>query len=165
MFDDVFSGLDKVTERNIFSRVFSKDGLLHKNGTTVILATHSVHHLVDADYVIALAKGGGIVEQGTYQRLQTTGTYVKNLNVEEPNSSDEDDEGELEDSGARQTSEPELAKATSNTTDAEEDTKLASDRSTFKYYFSSMGNFALSLIFFTVVGSGVLQNIRCEFRN
>lgn len=41
MFDDVFSGLDKVTEQAVFSRVFGKDGLLRKNGTTVILATHA----------------------------------------------------------------------------------------------------------------------------
>jgi ATP-binding cassette, subfamily C (CFTR/MRP), member 1 len=41
IFDDVFSGLDKVTEQTIFTRVFGKDGLLRKNGTTVILATHA----------------------------------------------------------------------------------------------------------------------------
>jgi ABC-type bacteriocin/lantibiotic exporter with double-glycine peptidase domain len=41
IFDDVFSGLDKVTEQIIFTRVFGKDGLLRKNGTTVILATHA----------------------------------------------------------------------------------------------------------------------------
>jgi ABC-type multidrug transport system fused ATPase/permease subunit len=41
IFDDVFSGLDKVTEQIIFTRIFGKDGLLRKNGTTVILATHA----------------------------------------------------------------------------------------------------------------------------
>lgn len=41
MFDDVFSGLDKVTEQAVFSRVFGRDGLLRKNGTTIILATHA----------------------------------------------------------------------------------------------------------------------------
>jgi len=41
IFDDVFSGLDKVTEQIIFTQVFGKEGLLRKNGTTIILATHA----------------------------------------------------------------------------------------------------------------------------
>lgn len=41
IFDDVFSALDKATERIVFARVFSKDGLLRRSGATVILATHS----------------------------------------------------------------------------------------------------------------------------
>lgn len=45
MFDDVFSGLDKVTEEAVFSRVFGKGGLLRKNGTTVVFATHAGQYL------------------------------------------------------------------------------------------------------------------------
>lgn len=49
MFDDVFSALDKTTERIVFARVFSKDGLLRRSRTTIILATHSgktqSHHI------------------------------------------------------------------------------------------------------------------------
>ncbi|KAF7550053.1 hypothetical protein G7Z17_g5969 [Cylindrodendrum hubeiense] len=41
IFDDVFSGLDKVTEQAVFTQVFGKNGLLSKNGVTVILATHA----------------------------------------------------------------------------------------------------------------------------
>lgn len=41
IFDDVFSGLDKVTEQAVFSQIFGKDGLLRKNETSVILATHA----------------------------------------------------------------------------------------------------------------------------
>lgn len=41
VFDDVFSGLDKVTEQAVFTRVFSRTGLLRQTGTTIILATHS----------------------------------------------------------------------------------------------------------------------------
>jgi ATP-binding cassette, subfamily C (CFTR/MRP), member 1 len=41
IFDDVFSGLDKVTEQAVFTQVFGKDGLLRKNGTIIILATHA----------------------------------------------------------------------------------------------------------------------------
>jgi ABC-type multidrug transport system fused ATPase/permease subunit len=41
IFDDIFSALDKATERLVFARVFSKDGLLRRSRTTIILATHS----------------------------------------------------------------------------------------------------------------------------
>ena len=40
IFDDVFSGLDTVTEQHVFAAVFGKDGLLAQLGTTIILATH-----------------------------------------------------------------------------------------------------------------------------
>jgi ABC-type nitrate/sulfonate/bicarbonate transport system ATPase subunit len=40
VFDDVFSGLDTITEELVFSRVFGQQGLLRQTGTTVILATH-----------------------------------------------------------------------------------------------------------------------------
>ena len=41
IFDDVFSGLDNITEQLVFSRVFGRNGLLKKANTAVILATHS----------------------------------------------------------------------------------------------------------------------------
>lgn len=40
VFDDVFSGLDTITEELVFSRVFGQQGLLRQTGTAVILATH-----------------------------------------------------------------------------------------------------------------------------
>lgn len=54
VFDDVFSGLDKVTERTVFNRVFGKGGLLRKNGTTVILATHASKSLIVHSYFDSL---------------------------------------------------------------------------------------------------------------
>lgn len=39
--DDVLSGLDAVTEEHVFRKVFGRDGLFRRSGTTVILATHS----------------------------------------------------------------------------------------------------------------------------
>ncbi|RSM15280.1 hypothetical protein CEP52_000842 [Fusarium oligoseptatum] len=81
MFDDVFSGLDKVTEQAVFSRVFGRDGLLRKNGTTIILATHAVHRLPESDFVIALDKGGRLIEQGTFSDLRSGGGYVESLDI------------------------------------------------------------------------------------
>jgi len=39
--DDIFSGLDAVTEKLLFKRLFSEHGLLRESRTTVILVTHS----------------------------------------------------------------------------------------------------------------------------
>lgn len=41
IFDDVLSGLDSLTEELVFQRVIGPNGLLRKNGATVVLATHS----------------------------------------------------------------------------------------------------------------------------
>ena len=79
--DDVFSGVDADTEEHIFRRLFSKSGLLRRNGTTVILVTHAVSRLPYADWVVVLDKKGTISEQGTYYNLREHGAYVANLAV------------------------------------------------------------------------------------
>ena len=43
MLDDVFSGLDAISEDRIFSRLLGRSGLLRRLGTTVILVTHAAH--------------------------------------------------------------------------------------------------------------------------
>lgn len=55
--DDVFSGLDNKTAHNVFQRVFSKKGLLHKDCRTVVLAINKIHLLPEADYITMLEKG------------------------------------------------------------------------------------------------------------
>ena len=39
--DDVFSGMDAVTEHLIFNRLLGSEGLLRNNGATVIIVTHA----------------------------------------------------------------------------------------------------------------------------
>ena len=78
MLDDVFSGLDADTEEHIFTLLFGPNGVLRKLGTTVILGTHAVHRLSYSDHV-AVIKDGAIIEQGTFEFLQTAGGYVQNL--------------------------------------------------------------------------------------
>lgn len=41
IFDDVLSGLDATTSQHVFDHVFGWRGLLRRQGTTVILATHA----------------------------------------------------------------------------------------------------------------------------
>ena len=67
--DDVFSGLDAISEDRIFSRLLGKTGLLRRLGTTVTLVTHAAHRLSYADQIIALSVQGTVSEQGTFEQL------------------------------------------------------------------------------------------------
>ncbi|KAJ7805393.1 P-loop containing nucleoside triphosphate hydrolase protein [Mycena olivaceomarginata] len=60
--DDVFSALDAETEAGVWVALFDREeGLLR--GKTVLLATHGIHRLDRADYIVSMAHGR-IVEQG-----------------------------------------------------------------------------------------------------
>ncbi|KAK7192380.1 Canalicular multispecific organic anion transporter 1-like protein 2 [Paraphaeosphaeria sporulosa] len=85
--DDVFSGLDADTEARVFRQVFAPGGLIRRRGTTAILCTHSVKHLLDADHVIVLGNGT-IAEQGSYADLMTECGYVRGLDLGSSSSSD-----------------------------------------------------------------------------
>lgn len=41
IFDDVFSGLDANTQRNVFTRLLGPEGLLRMWNATVVIATHA----------------------------------------------------------------------------------------------------------------------------
>jgi ABC-type multidrug transport system fused ATPase/permease subunit len=79
--DDVFSGIDADTEEHVFRKLLSREGLLRRTDTTIILVTHAVARLSYSDWVVALNKEGVIEEQGTYDNLRRSGTYVSNLTV------------------------------------------------------------------------------------
>ncbi|KAJ6438338.1 ABC multidrug transporter [Purpureocillium lavendulum] len=131
IFDDVFSGLDKVTEKIVFNRLFAQDGLLRRSGTSIILATHAVHHLPSSDLVIALGRDGSIVQQGTFHDLRSREGYVRDLDISLPRSdtdkgvAEEPEDGDSDEKPAV-VDEPEEAES------------RATDRSTFKYYLASV---------------------------
>ncbi|PWY88307.1 multidrug resistance-associated protein [Aspergillus heteromorphus CBS 117.55] len=80
-FDDVLSGLDNATGRLVFNNVFGPAGLLRRLGCLVFLATHSVHHLPQADSIIVL-EDGQVLEQGSYIQLRSKpGGYVQRLSI------------------------------------------------------------------------------------
>lgn len=131
--DDVFSGLDAISEDRIFSRLLGKSGLLRRLGTTVILVTHGAHRLPYADNIIALSHQGTISEQGKFGDLVAAGGYITNL-------------------GARHVSESagthkdETVTVKTNTSDDRARQNAADDLhrpignwATYKYYFTSTG--------------------------
>ncbi|KAL7790898.1 P-loop containing nucleoside triphosphate hydrolase protein [Trichoderma ceciliae] len=158
IFDDVFSALDKATERIVFARIFSKDGLLRRNGTTIILATHSVHLLPNSDNIIALGQNGQVIEQGSFAKLQSSGKYVQSLDITEMPPDDDSEaiskQGIIEEVEklTKENEEQELGR--------EEEQTVSSDRSTFKYYFSAMRPLSLALGGTYIVGSAFSSTFR-----
>ncbi|QGI63185.1 hypothetical protein CEK26_007138 [Fusarium fujikuroi] len=153
IFDDVFSGLDKVTEQIIFTRVFGKDGLLRKNGTTIILATHAVNRLPESDFVVVLEKGGRLVEQGTYHELRSGNGYIHDLDI---SSHDDHD-----DQPSAKTKPGEESGKTDNK-DAVEDEpiEVPSDRSVFMYYFKANGIHNMLTQILLIATAGVITSFR-----
>ncbi|RDW58811.1 ABC transporter-3 [Coleophoma cylindrospora] len=81
--DDALSGLDLRTEKQVFSQVFGKGGILQQIGATVIMATHATHLLLNADHIIILGNDGQIEDQGNFRELRARGGYVGNMIVQE----------------------------------------------------------------------------------
>ncbi|KAF3128104.1 hypothetical protein TWF703_009706 [Orbilia oligospora] len=96
--DDIFSGLDAVTEERIFARLLGPDGLLRKNRNTIILATHAgnnprtdfslrsmktniylVHRLPSTNQIIVMTKEGSIQSRGTWESLSSDSTFMEIL--------------------------------------------------------------------------------------
>lgn len=69
LLDDVFSGLDPVTEELIFRSLLGSNGILRNSSQTVVLATHAVHLLPSADMVILLGETQDFVYQGPRSSL------------------------------------------------------------------------------------------------
>ncbi|CAM1508146.1 Fc.00g049940.m01.CDS01 [Cosmosporella sp. VM-42] len=153
IFDDVFSGLDKVTEQAVFDQVFGNDGLLRKNGTTAILATHAVHRLPESDFIIALGQGGRIVDQGVWNDLRSRGGYIESLDIS----------GSLHDEGDEPAEEKvPVSKAKSNklAPGIEADDEPPSDTSVFKYYFQAIRIYNLGIQVILVASSAAINMFR-----
>lgn len=58
LLDDCFSGLDSKTESLVFSRLLGSQGLLKRLGCTIVLATHAVRYVYEADELLILGQRG-----------------------------------------------------------------------------------------------------------
>ncbi|CAH0020273.1 unnamed protein product [Clonostachys rhizophaga] len=139
LFDDILSGLDSTTESHVFAAIFGPTGLLRRNKSTTILATHSVHFLPYADHIICIGPEGNIVQQGSFTELSAIGGYVSSLGIKNnqnllgyinPKASN----GETENNSKTKTPEP----------DGED--KSQKPRGVYRYYVKSVG-YGMSLLY------------------
>ncbi|KAK3682042.1 P-loop containing nucleoside triphosphate hydrolase protein [Podospora appendiculata] len=80
--DDILKGLDADTYAKCFTAVLGPEGLLRRNRTAVILATHNIQLLPHAEHIIVLSEEGRIIEKGNFDQLNSSeGGYVNGLGL------------------------------------------------------------------------------------
>lgn len=146
--DDVLSALDTTTAEAIFSSVFSSSGMLRSELRTVILATHAVQFLKDADQIIILddSQRATICAEkdaiGTYaQQLQFTYTASP---TQEDTAIDKEVNGLLDGIHAEVSKISNFAKGT--------------DFSLYRYLFQSVPAWLIALFFFGCVIQTLIDN-------
>jgi ABC-type multidrug transport system fused ATPase/permease subunit len=155
VFDDILSGLDADTEEQVFSRVFAASGLLKRRGATVILCTHSIRHLPNADHIIALGPDGSLVEEGTFQDLLANKKYVHGLGITQSDSRTSGSSTptpEIDEGSYIIRTKSTVVGSVDNTPDQSRQT---GDSSVYRYYFASMGA-PFAVVF-------ILLGISCAF--
>ncbi|PIA90546.1 ABC transporter C family member 8 [Cercospora beticola] len=151
--DDVFSGLDTNTSRQVFARVFGGRGLCKAHSISVVLATHSQRYLPEADHIIAL-KAGTVVEQGTFQDLVVIDGYIHSLALtDNPEEEDDTDVTAAKKNVAAQATEP---AAVDKITILQQDlARKTGDITVYKYYLQSIGLKFCLVLGITIVGFAI----------
>ncbi|KAJ5806538.1 uncharacterized protein N7503_004140 [Penicillium pulvis] len=148
-FDDVLSGLDNATARDVFHNVFGPTGLLRRLGCMVFLATHTVHHLPQADLILVLGEDGRVAKQGRFTELQEEIddlVHIEGMQLRQNDDAERIDEL------------PELLNQTAESMRASSvDVKRPmTDLAVYKYYFSALGWLRISaLLFFIITEAGM----------
>ncbi|KAJ4864305.1 ABC transporter domain-containing protein [Trichoderma breve] len=149
--DDIFSGLDPESRRHIWTQVFGPLGILRRQKSTVILATHTLEFIQDADHIIIL-ENGRIEHQGTFSELCDSVAILKSQQGKEDDSTSEDSSDEIE---------QKLPNVRRQETEAEETENLTQrmgDSSLYAYYFRSIGwKLALGALFFSTTEQFLAQ--------
>lgn len=157
--DDVLAGLDSVTEDLVFRRVFGREGLLRGLGATVVLATHSVKHLPQADLILVLEQDGTLAQQGSFPELNASGRYVQDMKLklgEETSGYEEDGTGTQEAGESRRIQVP-------TTTAVADESRKTGDWMIYKYYARALGPLGLTLFVALVAGDAVFRAMSSKY--
>ncbi|KAI0843264.1 P-loop containing nucleoside triphosphate hydrolase protein [Hypoxylon sp. FL0890] len=162
VFDDVLSDLDANTEEQVYHKVFSRDGLLRRRNSTVVLCTHSIKHLPSADHIIALGSDGSLVEQGSFPDLITNKGYIQSLGVREVELGtylvDDIQSIDAEKSSARRETPPSPIIKSKALSFVEDQGRMIGDTAIYRHYFSRIDKIIIFAIFFFGLGWGLFSN-------
>lgn len=157
--DDVLAGLDSVTEDLVFRRVFGREGLLRGLGATVVLATHSVKHLPQADLILVIEQDGTLAQHGSFPELNASGRYVQDMKLklgEETSSHEEDGDGTQEAGESRRIQVP-------ITSAVADESRKTGDWMIYKYYARALGPLGLALFVALVTGDSVFRAMSSKY--
>jgi ATP-binding cassette subfamily C (CFTR/MRP) protein 1 len=135
MIDDVLSGLDWTTEELVWDRCFGPQGLLRRHDVTVVLATHAVRHLRDAEHIVVLSEDGQISQQGGFEQLNLQSGYVRDLFLEEEKIKVK--AVQTEPTESEQSEEP--AETTPKASEEADLLRRTGEVAVYKYYLQSVG--------------------------
>nr|CAC28822.2 related to multidrug resistance-associated protein [Neurospora crassa] len=156
--DDVMSGLDPATAKDITTRLFSRQGHLRKAGVSVVLATHNKRLLPYMDEIIVL-EGGKIGDIGSYSEIQSRGDLKLMAMTDDDDVIESGEEQQsATDEVSRDSKSPAMTQKPSDTTNRQPIKPNFERRqgswSVYAYYARSAGALSLSLwAFFTVLGA------------
>ena len=136
--DDPLSGLDADTENRVFHNLLGQDGLLRRHFTTVIFASSAANRLPYADHIVVLGDNGHVLEQGSFEELNTGGGYVSSLNLRTANWSSEPRSALPEDFKPLITDSTGISTATPTVSEADMN-RQSGDLSIYLYYIRSVG--------------------------
>ncbi|KAF3941853.1 hypothetical protein ABW19_dt0205581 [Dactylella cylindrospora] len=140
LLDDIFSGLDAVTEERIFVRLLGPDGLLRRNSNTIVLATHAVHRLPSANHIVVMDKKGFIRSQGTYQSISSDPAFIEILkDAAKGENSNENREGINDDQDIIHDIAPHDEEDARREASIDDMTRKTGDMAVYKHYFKSVG--------------------------
>ena len=158
LIDDMLAGIDSTTETLVFNRVFGKNGILRKAGSTVLLATHSTQWASEADRLVILSSGV-VVEQGTYAALASSESYLSSSGISHKTS--------------HKTSETEVAEDTeavdygNNTAheqdDNHDDMRRSGDRRSLLYYMDSVGKTHMTIFTVWIILQTAMNTMQCQY--
>lgn len=145
--DDILSGLDARSAKHVVYHVLGPNGLCKRHGVTAIMVTHAVEYLHHADHIISLGDGGKVVEQGSFEELDShQNGYMHNLNL----SGKQQGHNEQDMSAIAPRSEPVVTQIPDDNAD-QELARRTGDSAVYKYYARSVGWKFASIIVLTAI--------------
>ncbi|KAI8628802.1 putative ABC multidrug transporter [Xylariaceae sp. FL1651] len=156
--DDVFSGLDADTEDQVFNRVFGSAGLVRRRGVSAVLCTHSVRHLPTADHIVALGLDGRVIEQGTFDDLNSNKSYVRGLDIRSYSASGSSVDGENKSESENIPVQVKQVTGASTLPELYDGSRQTGDFAVYRIYFKSMGLGLASLLFLFGISLGFFYN-------
>ncbi|PMB73848.1 Canalicular multispecific organic anion transporter 2 [Beauveria bassiana] len=160
LLDDVFSGLDNKTAKQLFENVFGSGGLLRQRQCTVVLCSNNPSHFSYVDSILALGPDGSVIEQGSLDELmQLENGYIKTRCKDIPdcdvteqdvitNTTNDEVKAPLQDDAIY--SEPKGSDLDSQ--------RRKGSQGTYKHYFKSVGYMLSLSIFVWGAAIGFSQN-------